>query len=218
MKKPIGLLFLVFLIAGCSKESFDSYESQATLKTTETVSLYVFDASQSQMGYVLQDVALNAPAKPMKSEFKGGVPYVHAHGRFHGFGGVYLEFKSTTRINGPGGAARLIQQLPFGEANMILETVCLSVDGNEAIYAGTFVSGFNPFPPGGPTPFDLGNTLYIKVVDNGAGQVDQYYNGLVIAIDPVLCEDLEALPWEEYGLSDVNEAADQIKVKTLIPE
>jgi hypothetical protein len=41
---------------------------------------------------------------------------------------------------------------------------------------------------------------------------------LVIAIDPVLCEDLEALPWEEYGLSDVNEAADQIKVKTLIPE
>ncbi|MDA0973738.1 MAG: hypothetical protein O2867_08400 [Bacteroidetes bacterium] len=205
---------VVFLIVGCAKESFDSKESETILKSQKTVPMYVLQNTDGELSYELQDVVLTAPDKPSANSQEKLAFINHAHGVFTGFRGISFQFKSTNYTNGTGGGGIFIQQLPFGEANMIMETECLFVEGNEAVYAGTFVDGVNPFP-GSPTPFDLGNTVYFKVRDNGPGQVDQYYSSFFAISNGTLdCDEINFLGFGTT-LSDISGAEDQIKVKTF---
>ena len=93
------------------------------------------------------------------------------------------------------------------------------IEGTEALTAidvnsGRFVDGVNPFP-GSPTPFDLGNTVYFKVRDNGPGQVDQYYSSFFAISNGTLdCDEINFLGFGTT-LSDISGAEDQIKVKTF---
>lgn len=115
----------------------------------------------------------------------------HTHGNFIGFGGnVSITFSGTENNGGTHGTAVFEQTLnlpfpPFNATVVIsMDTECVMVDGDAAVYGGTMteVEG-SPFPPGAG-PFKVGNNLYFRVVDNGQGNnapTDQYSGTLVIS-------------------------------------
>ena len=87
-----------------------------------------------------------------------------------------------------------------------MDTEYVAVEGNEAIYGGTFTNVENP-----AGPFQLGNIMYFKVIDNGQGNnasPDQHAIGGLIVPGG---ESFSSIPpvtdpfWERFGLLDVLE-------------
>jgi hypothetical protein len=102
----------------------------------------------------------------------------HTHGS-NAFGPFTYSWSGTENNGGVHGSAYLEQVFgpPFNTTIQVtLETECIMKDGNEVVYGGVITQVANsPFPPGGP--YDIGNTLYFKVIDNGQGAnaaPDQY--------------------------------------------
>jgi hypothetical protein len=76
---------------------------------------------------------------------------------------VISAFSGTENSGGAHGSANL----RLGPWDFILETECVMVEENEAVYGGTIaeIDG-PPLPPGFPA---VGDNLYFKVIDNGQG-------------------------------------------------
>jgi hypothetical protein len=146
----VGLL----LLAGCSKETD---ETQIEEQTTDLVKVYNFD------GKFLETIQFDELQSDSNGTLnRGNGNSAHTHGSF-GPPGVISAFSGTENNGGVHGSANLW----LGPWNFILETECVMVEENEAVYGGTIteVNG-PPLPPGFPA---IGDNLYFKVIDNGQG-------------------------------------------------
>jgi hypothetical protein len=163
MNQKLFLLALVPLLIfqGCS-------DDEMSPKMEETGSyLYRIDGGNSTWEYLTSEETVTPPIVQMRNGNSA-----HTHGDFD-LGATIADWSGTQNNGGTHGSATLtIQTRTF-----TLETECVMVEGNEAVYGGTItaIEGFG-FPP-----IDVGDIAYFKVFDNGQSNnapADQL-NGLV---------------------------------------
>jgi len=164
LSMSIGLL----LLGGCSEENLVTQIEEQTgdlvyvfnsnsenpvweaiildeLESTQSISLDELESTQSISNYAL-------------TEHNNGNS-VHTHGDL---GPIIQEWSGTQNNGGVHGSASL---LLFGFSEITMETECVMVEDNEAVYGGTITEISPPFGP----PFEIGAVIYFKVIDNGQG-------------------------------------------------
>jgi len=202
LSMSIGLL----LLAGCSIEKSDT-------QIEEITGDIAFVLNSSGESLVLEAVSLDEIQKNNSNAYTTSARgnSAHTHGDYND-GMISLSWSGTQNNGGThgSGVAELLIGEPFGFVSLTMETECVIVEGNEAVYGGTFTEVLNnPFPPGGP--FDVGNIIYFKVIDNGQGNnasPDQHaIGGLIVPAGNSNCGALEVTDpfWERFGLLDVAE-------------
>lgn len=149
----------LIVLTGCSKE--DSNE-QIVETTSDLVWVYSLD------GTLLTQETASTNVLPGRSNNGNSA---HAHGDFPG-----VEFSGTENNGGAHGSATV----SLGPWTFTLETECVMVEGNEAVYGGTITERTGPPSPPG-APFNIGDHAYFKVFDNGQGNnadPDQFYGSI----------------------------------------
>ena len=115
-----------------------------------------------------------------------------ANGNFSSFGpSGGAIFQGSVNGSGPhGGGEITLGGSPAPTLRFKVETVCISREqSNAATYGGIITeileNTFPPLPPGVDIPWDLGNKVYFRVVDNGQGSTatgpDQLYGAVVFS-------------------------------------
>lgn len=175
MKKLIFLISIgLIVLAGCSK---DESNEQITEATANLFWVYNLDG-KSQAGETIAIEKLQSDQEITYN--RGNDNSAHTHGNIPG----KFEFSGTQNNGGTHGSATVTVNGPFGLTVLTLETECIMVEGNEAVYGGIATEVVNPF--GG---FQMGKYVYFKVIDNGQGNnadPDQYH-GLIGTSSSSLC-------------------------------
>ncbi len=163
LSMSIGLL----LLGGCSEENLVTQIEEQTgdlvyvfnsnsenpvweaiildeLESTQSISLDELESTQSISNYALTEHNNENSA--------------HTHGDL---GPIIQEWSGTQNNGGVHGSASL---LLFGFSEVTMETECVMVEDNEAVYGGTITEISPPFGP-----FQIGAVIYFKVIDNGQG-------------------------------------------------
>jgi len=167
----IGLL----LLSGCSTENVDTQVEQ---QTEELV--YVFNTNAVDATWEINnlDDFNNTKSKSSAAVSKGNS--AHTHGSINRESITY-NWSGTENNGGSHGSAVIVQNFGPIVVTITMETNCVSVLDNEAVYGGTITEVLND-PFNGFGPYALGNTLMFKVIDNGQGNnasADQYVQSLV---------------------------------------
>jgi hypothetical protein len=205
--KKLTLLFafaLVFFYACNKQESTPTADNQQVESTDN--SAYVLNLSDENPVWEL--VALD---ELLGNQSNSGFTYLkgnngnsaHTHGDI-AFGPYSLSWSGTENNGGSHGSAILELTWSGGIAQFTLETECVMVDGNEAVYAGIITQILNApppppppppcptfpnCPPPPPNPYTLGNHVTFKVIDNGQGNnapPDEHCTAIFIT-GPSLC-------------------------------
>ena len=201
MKKTILLATIgLLLISGCSMEKDDT---QTEKQNRDLV--YVFNSNGENL--VLEESSLDKilSNKSNTKVHTNRGNSAHTHGDYND-GSISLSWSGTENNGGMHGSAifELLIEDPFGFVSLTMETECVMVEGNEAIYGGTFTKVLNP-----AGPFMVGNIMYFKVIDNGQGNnasPDQHaIGGLIVPPGGSVCNVLSVTDpfWERFGLLDV---------------
>lgn len=149
----------IFLFTSCSKE--ESPE-QITEQTADSVYVFNLDGKSQTWETITID---ELPSKSNVITNRGNGNSAHAHGNFPG-----VVFSGTENNGGSHGSATA----NLGPWGFTLETACIRVEGNEAIYDGIVTETTGP-------PFFVGFHMSFKVIDNGQGNnapADQFYAGI----------------------------------------
>ena len=168
MKKLIFLsVFSLALLFGCNKE-----ESALTIESLDA-------QKQGEFSTWILNLDGESPVwevttiREQQSHSDSVIPKangnsVHTHGDY-ATASYSLSWSGTQNNGGAHGSAYFEQTFGPTTVQVTMETECIMVEGNEAVYGGTFtkVSSNNPLPPG---LFDVGNHMYFKVIDNGQGK------------------------------------------------
>jgi hypothetical protein len=153
MKKLIYLMaFALVVLYGCAKE-----ESNVLIEeqSADLVGVYDFD------GKFLETMEIDEPL-PLSDSNRGNGNSAHTHGSF-GPPNAISAFSGTENNGGAHGSANVW----LGPWDFILETECVMVEENIAVYGGTITEINGPItPPGFP---EVGDGLYFRVIDNGQG-------------------------------------------------
>lgn len=230
MKKLIPLMTLALLVLfGCAKEETTPNAVSTDNQNVGESSVWVINANSDSP--VWESVSQDDLQSNSSASATSRSNSAHTHGNFTG-GALTITFSGTQNNGGPHGSAEFIQSFGPFTAHVILETYCVSVDGNEAVYGGIVTevieNNFPPPPPPPPcpncpppppcNPLDIGSYVYFKVVDNGQGNnapLDQYYGITFATCNGIPCD--AGLPWffgldEEGNPFDVEGENDKIKV------
>jgi hypothetical protein len=187
MNKLIPLIALaLFILVGCDKE--ESNLNMVDNLLVEESSVWVMNTDGESP--VWEVVALDElPSTQSSSSSASGASSrsnsVHMHGDFPG-----VEFSATVNNGGPHGGATL----NLGPWSFTTETECIMDEDNEAVYGGTITERTGP-PPFPGAPFNVGDHIYFKVIDNGQGNnapADQFYGSIQFSPNS-LCE--ASLDW-----------------------
>ena len=207
MKNSIFLIAIgLVLLTGCSKdESFEPTEEQ----TIDTV-------------YVLKQIDGTTTMETIPLDGQNGVDYTYTEDNPYENGftnGLYISSSRETNIitwsgftdeTGNYGNAVLQMSTPGYSLHLILETECVTVDGNAAVYGGIITEVVER--TGNAPPFGVNWRFYFKVVDNEEGNgvnIDQISNTRIFASprSMSLCD--VYLPgngiWSSQGYQDVHE-------------
>ena len=152
LSMSIGLL----LLGGCSKENLDT---QIEEQTGDLV--YVFNSNSENPVWeaiILDELESTQSISNYVSTRENNGNSVHTHGDL---GPIIQEWSGTQNNGGVHGSASL---LLFGFSEVTMETECVMVEDNEAVYGGTITEISPPFGP-----FQIGAVIYFKVIDNGQG-------------------------------------------------
>lgn len=224
MKRLTFLLAFAFLFFyGCNKQETNPSAENQQMDAT-SVPTYVLNLNDENPVWELTTLS-DQQSHPGSSTLKQNNS-AHAHGEFTGYGGgTHITFSGTQNNGGSHGSAELEQTSGPFYAHIVMETASVVVVGNEAIYGGiiTEVLANNfptppPPPPGVPappcSPYDVGNYIYFKVIDNGQGNnapLDQYY-GIILQSCSEKADGGASFPWFVFGVNDVSNDSDKIKV------
>ena len=191
MKKTILLAsFGLFLLTGCSKESTDTQVEQQSEELIYV--LKTIDGKATWEEQSLDTDMLNSHTSTAKKSNNGNS--THTHGSLD-LGSLQMTWSGTENNGGTHGSAVLTQQFGPFNVNVTMETDCVNVIGNEAVYTGR-ITGSENDPTG--FLFKIGNKVSLKVIDNGQGNnapADQFA-GLSISIggflggEPQVCESI----------------------------
>jgi hypothetical protein len=239
MKKIIFLMsFALILLIGCDKEEPNLITlSTSDRQVSESGTLVFVSDGEKEFWEVISADELQDNSGSVTTRSNSA----HTHGEFTATGedpayfGTYT-FNGTQNNGGSHGSAEIIQVRPDGNRHFIMETACVSVEGNEGIYGGMITEVIentvpNPPPPPPPPPcptfpdcppppppcdiFSVGTYFVFKVIDNGQGNnapTDQYFN-LSIAGCALPGNCFADFPlWPFFGVGDVANESDKIKV------
>ncbi len=124
------------------------------------------------------------------------------------YNGMIIKWIGIESESGTRGVAELIQSSPNINFHFTLETECIVVNGNEAVYGGT-ITKVKELSGNGPN-IEIGWRFYFKVIDNGSGEqapFDQISNTTIFTSPsaPSLCG--PSIPfnsmWNTNGYSNV---------------
>lgn len=198
MKKTVLFMSIgLLLVTGCSKEEFSNKmeESNAELNF-----VFKLDGNSSNWEEISPGEApSNQNSLSIATTKANNGNSVHAHGSFPG-----VVFSGTQNNGGAHGSAT-VNLDPF---IFTLETECVMVEGNEAVYGGTIIERDGPQPPPG-APFNVGDHIYFKIIDNGQGNnadPDQF-NGIISFSEESQCGvwNPSKIRWQEFLDFDVEE-------------
>ena len=160
MKKLIMLMsFGLILVTGCSKEgTSDQIEQEKSIETADVVLIYKADGTNStwEANFDGETMVYGNGSTTASTNGNRGES-AHTHGST-----PYFTFSGTQNNGGTHGSATV----DLGFASWTLETECVMVEGNEAVYGGIITEAINP-PPFGAGK--VGDFIYFKVFDNGQG-------------------------------------------------
>lgn len=213
MKKAVYLVaFALVVLYGCAKE-----ESNVPIEEQSTDLVWVFNNFDGIQEW--GTTSINAlPSDSDVTYNRGNDNSAHTHGDYD-FGITSFSWSGTQNNGGThgSGTAEFRFGPPFGSVYLTLATECVTVDGNEAVYGGTFTEvQNNPFPPGGP--FEVGNSIYFKVIDNGQGNnapPDQHeIGGIILPAGSSFCGVIPVTDpfWERNGPAQNVEEPGSVKV------
>ena len=207
MKKTVYLIaFALVVLYGCAKE-----ESNVVIEEQSADLVWAFN----NLDGVQEWETMSINELPSNSDFTttrgNNGNSAHTHGDYT-FDITSFSWSGTQNNGGTHGSG--ISEFrfgpPFGTVYLTLATECVTVDGNEAVYGGTFTEvQNNPFPPGGP--FEVGNAIYFKVMDNGQGNnapPDQHaLGGFIVPAGASFCGVIPVTDpiWEQFGVFDIAE-------------
>lgn len=219
------MAFALILAYGCQKQ--ETISTAANQQTEESgTSVWVFNSNSDNPSWAVIQISELQGSSTSSTLKKGNS--AHTHGDLTGYGGsTTITFSGTQNNGGSHGSAEIFQVSGPFTAHYILETASVYVDGNEAIYGGIINEVLEnsfppppPPPPGAPppacNPYDLGNYVYFKVIDNGQGNnapLDQYF-GIIFQSCSARSDDGANYPWvfsPYWGINDVQEG-DKIKI------
>ena len=165
MKNSIFLIAIgLVLLTGCSKD-----ESNEQITDQSIDSIYV---SKQIDGTTVWET-ISRDELPGESD----VNYSRVNGNAHTNGyftipipsmeAVTIKWSGTENDNRYLGSAEVEQSTPRYSFHFIMETECISVDGNEAVYGGIITEVIQKY--GNPPPFGVDWRFYFKVTDGGHG-------------------------------------------------
>jgi len=209
MKKTILSISIgLLLLTGCSKDNVDPQIEQ---RTGDAV--YVFNNSgvdSTWESFALDEFQNTNSNTGVTAPSANRGNSAHTHGSLDA-GGFTFNWSGTENNGGTHGEASVTLSLGPSLVLVSLETACINVIGNEAVYGGAITEVENdPFPPGFPGPFSIGNTMFFKVFDNGQGNnapADQFANTFVSTSNPEACDTL-GQPDGEFWSGDAFPIAD----------
>ncbi len=202
----IPMTFGLILLIGCSKdESFEPTEEQTIdsvyiLKQIDGTTIWETTAIDGLTGK-----NFNYPTDDHNL-------YGHTNGAFMPAyrDEVIITWSGTEDGTGTRGSAELQMSTPAYSFHFILETECVTVDGDAAVYGGIIVEVVQT--SGNPPPFGVNWRFYFKVIDSEQGggvNYDQISNTRIFASprSMSLCD--EYLPnnriWSSQGYENVIE-------------
>ena len=204
--KNLTLLFAIglILLTGCSKdETFEQVEEQ-TIDTTVLV-LEKVDGK-----YIWEAMPINELQKGTALKYdKVDGTSAHTNGYYESTNrdNTIISWSGTQTYGGVRGSAEVKMTAPDYSFQFAMETECVTVNGNEAVYGGviTEIRGLSGKPP----VFDLGWRFYFKVVDfqRGGHQFDKIANMMIFAspMSPSICGSSGPSNhiWASQGYSEV---------------
>lgn len=206
----IGLL----LIVGCSTENADTQIEQ---QKDKLVNVQYLNGDSNVWKAIPQDEMKSYQSNLGSSSTtaKRGNS-AHTHGEYitpSSFfsSGRTVSWSGTENNGGAHGSA--VMEIPSGSVtiSVIMETRCVSILDNEAVYGGTITEVLNDPFGGVGGPYALGNTMIFKVIDNGQGAnapADQYVNTFINSSD-LDCSNFppDAIFWSLpfFSVNDVEE-------------
>lgn len=231
MKKLIPLMALALVIlVGCAKEEITTAALSTADQQVEESSVWVMNTDgDSPVWEAVTSDELQSTQSYSGSSATSRSNSAHTHGDL-AFNVYSLSWSGTENNGGPHGSAIVEQTWSGGIAQFILETACVSVEGNEAVYVGIITEAINPppappppppcpsfpnCPPPPPNPYSVGNSVFFKVIDNGQGNnapSDQHSTGVFftsVAVCPTPSSGIWSLPF--LTILDV-EAPGSVKV------
>ncbi len=195
----VVVISLIF-ITGCSKD-----ESVEQIKLQKISSAYTLNQSNGKViwdSILLDDMYLD-------SINLGGV-INNTKGFFqpNSANGMTIKWIGIQNENSTTGLADLKQSSPNINFHFVLETECVVVNTNEAVYGGT-ITQIKELSVNGPN-IDIGWRFYFKVIDNGScgnPPLDQISNTYIFSSPsaPSLCGDSITFDgiWDTNGYSEV---------------
>lgn len=217
MKNLIYVMALGLLVfTGCSKE--ESIDPISNEVADDSAFLVRLDSSNPTWEKISVD-ELTSNSTSIAYRENGNSE--HMHGKFSGFGGsTRISFSGTENNGGTHGHATLTSEIgaPFDVTlKLTVETECLMIEGNEGVYVGLITDvENNPFPAGGP--YEVGNKLIFKVIDNGEGsnaELDQFSSFIIVVpAGMTACGVLspDFFLWSVFPLVDVADNSENIKI------
>jgi len=199
--KKLTLLFALglFLVVGCTKdESYKQIEEQ----TIDSVYLLNQLEGSSTWGTMLIDELQNSATRTYPENDGDDV---HTDGYYvpSSRDAMTITWSGTQNINGGHGIASIQQSTPNFSFDLVLETECVTADGNQAVYGGTITQ--IKALGGNTPPIGVGWRFYFKVIDSE--HMDQIANCTMFAspMSPSLCN--AYLPnnqiWSSEGYAEV---------------
>ena len=217
MRNVFFLLVLpLLLMLGCTKEQFDTNTSTGTqnMEKSSQVTLINFSAT-SRMIETISVEDLKNNSLPQLNPRTSSNSSVNGHFSPIPMAEVYVTISGMKNNSGVHGNGQV--KSSFLDFNM--QTECLTVVGNEAIYGGV-ITQVNYVDPAWILEFcdciHPGVHFVLKVIDNGEGQnapPDMTATYFMVGDHP-LCEDFPVTsPYWAGQMIDVQGQGDQIQVK-----
>jgi hypothetical protein len=200
MKNLTTLLVLsLIILTGCTK---DGSLEQTELQTIDSVfALNQFDGSATWEALQIDELQNSADRT-----YSTNGENAHANGYYQPTSrdAMTITWSGTQNGNGARGSARIQQSTPNFSFHLVLETECVMVDGNQAVYGGTItqVRSLN----GNAPPIGIGWRFYFKVTDSES--FDQIANTTIFASPRSMSLCNVYLPnnqiWSSQGSTNVN--------------
>jgi hypothetical protein len=194
----------LILLTGCSKE--ESYE-QIEEQTIDSV--YVLKQIDGTTTW--ETMAIDIENNPAYTYFNHTANNAYTRGLFMPSyrDPLVISWSGFTDETGTYGTAEIQMSRPGYSFHFILQTECVTVDGNAAVFGGIITEVVES--SGNPPPFGVNWRFYFKVIDNEQGNSINYdliSNTRVFAspMSPSLCN----IPpshrfWSSQGYEEVHE-------------
>ena len=208
--KNLTLLFALglILLTGCTKD--ESYEQIEEQTIDSVYVLNQFDGSSAWKTMLIDE--MQKPTARTYSTDDGAIAHTDGYYVPTSRDAMTITWSGTQNENGARGTAELRQSTPSFSLHFVLETECVMVDGNQAVYGGKIIQVRTL--TGSTPPIGVGWRFYFKVTDTvedlrlgKAARYDQISNTTIFASprSPSLCN--VYLPnshmWSSQGFTQV---------------